>query len=145
MKRPFLGFGVVVLVSLALVWALHAQERNTRDTSPGQPTAEAPGAEDQIAFTFADEAQMQVFAQLWQQRQVMMTRMAVLQSYFQQEQSGLSQLNQQLLAQYNLDVMKNYRLDPDRKVLLELPTPPAEQTAQASPASAPIQPSSSQQ
>ena len=121
MKRSLLWLVGAGIASVALVLALEAQEQKT-----GNPPTPSPApAEGKAVFTFADEAQMQQFAQLWQQRQAILTRMAVLKSYWDQEQPTLAQLDQQLLTQYNLDVNKNYSLDPDRRVLLEQPTPPA--------------------
>ena len=116
MKRAMLwtiGAGVTGVV---LMLALRAQE---------QPGGKAESAKDaaapaeKIAFTFSDDQKMQEFAQLWQQRQVVLTRMAVLQNYWNVEQGGLNETNKQLLEKFNLDVDKNYTLDTDHKVLVE--------------------------
>lgn len=79
---------------------------------------------------------MKGFAQLWQQRQAVITRMAVLQAYWNQEQPALQESNTQLLSTYNLDVNKNYTLDAARKVLVEqeATTPPPAELGQQAPA-----------
>ena len=112
---------------------------------PGMMTqaATAPAAGETIIHTFQDEATMREFAKLWQQRQAILTRMAVLQAYWTQEEPGLGQVNQQLLSQYHLDVNKNYTLDTERKVLIELPAPPAKSpptSGQPGPGGQPVQP-----
>jgi len=116
MKRATLWTIGAGVAGVALMLALRAQE---------QPGGKAESAKDaaapaeKIAFTFSDDQKMQEFAQLWQQRQVVLTRMAVLQSYWNVEQGGLNETNKQLLEKFNLDVNKNYTLDTDRKVLVE--------------------------
>ncbi len=120
------------LTGAALMLVLQAQERQTGAPASAQKPAATPSAasgSEKIAFTFPDEDQMRQFAQLWQQRQATLTKMAVLQDYFTQEQTALADQNKQLLSTYNLDVSKNYTLDTDRKVLVEREAPP-EQPAQ---------------
>ena len=136
MKRIMLWVVGVAVAGGALVWALQAQEQQANPTAPqatpAAPAAGAPAAgPETIAFTFADDAQMQQFAQTWGQRQGVLTRMAVLQAYWNQEQAGLTQLNQELLSKYNLDVNKNYTLDTNRKALVEQPLTPEQVAAQA--------------
>ena len=129
MKRAawwLIGIGVA---SLSLVVALQAQEqqKDKKDAAADEKK------EEKIAFTFKDDDQVKEFAQLWQQRQGVLTRMAVLQDYWNFEQVGMNEANKQMLEKYNLDVNKNYTLDTDRKVLLEREAvpPPAEQIGQA--------------
>jgi hypothetical protein len=113
--------------------ALRAQEQQAKPGAAVAPAAStaapaAPG-EEKVAFTFTDNAQVQQFAQLWQQRQAVLAKMAVLQSYWREEQANLGTVNQELLTRYNIDVNKNYTFDPNRKVLIEKeaqPQPPAE-------------------
>lgn len=133
MKRATLWIVGAGVVSVALMLALRAQEQQAQ--APAPEGVSVTPAEERAAFTFTDEAQMQQFAQLWQQRQGMITRMAVLQAYFSQEQASLAQVNQLLLSQYNLDVTKNYTLDPQRKVLIEREAAPEQplQVGQAQP------------
>lgn len=136
MKRLILWGGAIAIIGGVMVWALQAQEQQQANPPAQQPaaTAEAPAAPagpETIAFTFADDAQMQQFAQVWGQRQGVLTRMTVLQAYWNQEQTGLTQLNQELLSKFNLDVNKNYTLDTDRKVLVEQPLTPEQVAAQA--------------
>lgn len=134
MKRLILWAAGIAIVGGVMVWALQAQEQQAnppaQQAAPTQAPAAAAGPET-IAFTFTDETQMQQFAQVWGQRQGVLTRMAVLQAYWNQEQTGLTQLNQELLSKFNLDVNKNYTLDTDRKVLVEQPLTPEQVAAQA--------------
>ncbi len=144
------------LTSVLCMLALQAQERRASNPPPAksaaapkdkgaqaptQPVAASPSASaEKVAFTFADEAQMQEFGKIWQQRQIMMTRMAVLRSYWDQEQAAVAQINQGLLSKYSLDVNKNYNLDTKRRALIEQPAtatqvPPM--SSDAAPASAP--------
>ena len=130
MKRNLLwGIGAIA-ASAMLVTILRAEDKVApKPGSASMPMAQPAGAnaskdsKDKIAFTFKDEPQMREFATMWQQRQVILARMAVLQNYWNQEQGNLSEINQKFLSQYNLDVNKNYALDPDRKVLLERELP----------------------
>ena len=136
MKRVTLWVVGAGVASVALMIALRAQEQAAKPISasnpPGPSSAPAaPVGPEVVAFTFTDDTQMNQFAQLWQQRQAALTRMAVLQSYWSQEQGILAQMNQQLLSQFNLDVNKNYTLDADRKVLVEQPLTPEQQAAAA--------------
>ena len=148
MKRQGLWLSLVGvgIVGTALMVTLQAQERQnspaaktqpqTSDKSqpapakaPSSPSAatQAPGASSQpekVAFTFTDDAQIQQFAQMWQQRQMTLTRMAVLQDYFNKEQESLTKMNGEFSSKYNLDVNKNYTLDAQRKALVERETPP---------------------
>lgn len=128
MKRAMLWLVGAGLVSVTLVMALQAQERQAK-----KDAAADEKKEEKIAFTFKDDDQVKEFAQLWQQRQGVLTRMAVLQDYWNFEQAGMNEANKQMLEKYNLDVSKNYTLDTDRKVLLEREAvpPPAEQIGQA--------------
>lgn len=124
MKRPTIGIVGAVIASVALVIALQAQERQVRQSTPSQTPAAtqdspAPQENGKVVFTFSDDEQMEQFAQLWQQRQAAITRLAVLQAYANQEQSTVRRINDELLAQYNLDVNKEYALDPDERVLVE--------------------------
>jgi len=108
------------------------------DTKPGAPKTGQAGAsaEGKVAFSFSDDAKLEQFARLWQQRQRSVLRMTVLQSYWNEEQQALEELNKQFAADYNLDLKKNYRFDPDRKAIIELETPPAP-AAGSSPAASP--------
>ena len=133
MKRVALWVVGAGVTSVALMLALRAQEQQAGKaaTTPSQAvtaSATAPGSE-KIAFTFADDTQLQQFAQLWQQRQAVLAKMAVLQSYWREEQGNLGKVSQELLSRYNIDVNKNYQFDPTRKVLIEreaVAQPPAD-------------------
>jgi hypothetical protein len=98
-----------------------SQPGGSQDTSP----------EGRVAYTFKDDAQLEQFAKLWQQRQRSVLRMTVLQSYWNEEQQALEVLNEQFAKEYNLDLKKNYRFDPDRKVLVEVE--PSDASAAATP------------
>ena len=131
MKRTALWIVGAGVAGLALMLALRAQEQQGQTTQ-----APDPAQPEKIAFTFTDEEQMKEFAKVWQQRQAVITRMAVLQAYWNQEQPNLQESNTQLLSKYNLDVNKNYTLDAVRKVLVEqeATTPPPTELNQQTPA-----------
>ena len=137
MKRAVLWIVGVGIVGVGLMLALRAQEQAQAPSQAQQPPATAQ--QEKVAFTFTDDAQMQTFAQFWQQRQVVLTRMAVLQAYWNEEQALLAKVNQQLLSTYHLDPNKQYTLDAGRKVLIERETPP-EQPPPLGPAPASAQP-----
>jgi len=113
MNRSWIGLLGAVLVGTALVAGLRAQERQALRAL--RQAAEGPG---RVVFTFADDAQLRAFAQLWNQRERALARLGTLQEYWAQEQRDLAQLSQRL-ADYHVDTTKSYVLDPDRKVLLE--------------------------
>lgn len=151
MKRVITwGAGVWCLVGLlTALWQLRdgnvaTAVAQTAEESTASPPAPAAPADGTIVHRFADEASLQAFAKLWQRRQAALTRMAVLQAYWDQEQPGLNQVNQQLLAEYQLDVKKSYRLDTEQRVLLELPTPAQPVPAISSPSSPETPPTGSQ-
>ena len=130
MKRTVLSLVGLGLGSVALMLALQAQEHRR-----GRPVAQAQ--QGRTVFTFSDDAQMQEFARLWNQREGVLARIAVLQRYWNQEQSELAVFNQQLLSQYHVDANHSYSLDTDRKALIEhaltpdSPTPPPSGPAHA--------------
>ena len=127
MKRAALWVVGAGVTSVALMFALRAQEQQIKPSSTAAATvapATAPKGPEKVAFTFADDTQLQQFGQLWQQRQASVAKMAVLQSYFKEEQANLGRVNQELLSRYNIDVNKNYTFDAACKVLLEQATPP---------------------
>ena len=137
MKQSLWGVIAAAGASVVVVVALQAQEHRLAKTPPppvAQPAKEAKEAKEEgtAVFTFPDDATMQAFATLWQQRQVLLTKAAVLQDYWKQEQANLAHINQQLLTDYHLDVKNNYTLDRDKRVLIErAPSaePPAPDTA----------------
>lgn len=155
MKRilPWIvGLGAVGAIA---VLAGRGQGRPITTPVPQPPAQQAttpaasvvPPGEEKIVYTFSDDAKIQEFAGLWQQRQATLLRQTVLQAYLNQEQANVTQLNDQLAADYQVDVTKNYFLDGQRKALLERPIPPtppaptelpAEQATQ--PAEAPATP-----
>ena len=139
MKRAALWILGAGIAGVGLMLALRAQERQAGTPSP-TPASSATPSEDKVAFTFPDDEQLKQFAQLWQARQGVLTRMAVLQDYWTLEQNGLGEANKQLLEKYQLDVNKNYTLDTDRKVLLERPAPPDQPSAQLGQAQPQTQP-----
>ena len=124
MKRLLLWSIGIGIASGALMVALWAQERQAQPPTPQAPSGPPATQADKVIFTFKDDAQIEEFTQLWQQHRSLLTRLAVLQAYWSEEQASLAQLNQQLLAKYNLDLNKSYRLDANRKALIEQETPP---------------------
>ena len=111
------------------------------DAAPveGQLAAATPGAEEgTVVHTFADEQELQAFGNLWQQRQGSGVRLAVLKSFWDEEDADLTKLNSTLTETYTLDVTKNYTLDAQRRVIIERPavaTPPVVEALPASPPS----------
>ena len=80
---------------------------------------------------------MQAFAQLWQQRQSSLVRMAVLKSYWESEKDLQSKLDAKLVADYQMDASKQYTLDERRRALIELETPPPAAPAPTAPPATP--------
>lgn len=124
MKR--MAVWIVALGTLSLVLALgcEAKERKPKaNKQPPAPVVQEPPAAPPV-FSFTAEEEMQQFAKLWQQRQAAITRMSVLQAYWNDEQRGVEKVTQELATKYNLDPAKTYTLDIPRKALVEVPTPP---------------------
>ena len=149
MRRTALWLAVVGLASLTVVVTLQAKERKEKNQAAPAPQAVQP-PQPPPAFTFTTDEEMQEFAKLWQQRQVALSKMAVLQSYWTQEQDAVQRVTKELASRYRLDATKTYTLDVPRKALIEVErkepvAPPAEhpQLGQA-PAAAPAVSSSTQ-
>ena len=90
-----------------------------------------PTGAEKVVFTFDDEAKLKEFTALWDRRRAGILRMTVLQSYWNEEQATLAQLNKKLETDYKLDFNKDYYLDQNRRVIIEratpqTPPPPAE-------------------
>jgi hypothetical protein len=114
------------------------------DAAPaeGQPAPAAPAEAETgtIVHTFATDEELQAFGNLWQQRQGSGVRLAVLKSFWDEENAELSKLNTTLSETYQLDVTKNYTLDAQRRVIIERPeaaVPPDANIPPAQPAPAP--------
>ena len=130
MKRTALWVLVLCLGSAGVVFALRTQERQiakapaaaATPTPPTKAASEPPPGKS--VHTFADEKEMEQFAQVWRQRQAAMLRSDVLGSYLKQEQQTLNQINEELLSKYSLDVSKAYTLDTEHKTLIEREGPP---------------------
>ncbi len=116
MKRS-LGLGFAgVSVSVLVLWTpmlvtLEAKEpaSKVKAVAPAAsstivPTKPGP---EKVAYTFPDEAKIQEFTKLWQQRQASVLRMTVLQSYWNEEQTALAELNNKLTSEYKVDTSKN--------------------------------------
>ena len=126
MKRTALWVVGLCVASAGVVFALRAQERQIAKASavaaaaapaPAKTPAQPPTGK--TVHTFADQTEMEQFAQVWRQRQAALARSAVLESYLAQEQQTLKQINEELMSKYSLDVNKAYTLDAEHKVLLE--------------------------
>ena len=120
--------GLVVWQTLAGLGVISAEAAKKKaDAQPAalseKPAGQENAAPEKIAYTFDDEAKMKEFTHLWQQRQTVLLRMTVLQSYWNEEQAALAKLNNQLATTYHLDATKNYSLDPTRRVLIERESP----------------------
>ncbi len=114
--------GVTLISGVSVVSAKDAKKDKPAESAP---TATPAKPAEKIAYTFADQAKVDGFAKLWQQRQATVLRMTVLKSYFLEEEETLRKLNDQFAKDYNLDVAKNYKFDSERKVILEIDAPAA--------------------
>ena len=136
--------GIAMVLGLGGPWSSTALAEAAKKEQAEKKTeaAPAPKAEEKVAFTFENNAKMEEFTKLWQQRQGMIVRMTVLQAYWNEEQAGLAQLNNKLTADYKLDATKNYSLDAKRRVLIEREAAPVSlpgaNTASATPPAATI-------
>ena len=122
------GIGGLAATADAKQTSQPAASAKSADSSQG--AAQKVG-DEKVVFTFDDEAKMSEFTKLWQQRQAIILRMAVLQAYWNQEQPTLTKLNEKITADYKLDVKKNYSLDVKKRSLIELPSPPAPEPSAA--------------
>jgi hypothetical protein len=132
-------------------------ERRVILERPGAPGDDAPatppaaGAEEKAVYTFPDQAAMESFAQLWQQRQSVIVRMAVLKAYWDSEKQALTDVDQAFMTQYHMDMTKQYTLDDKRRVLIERPAPapsattPATQPGASAPQATPAAPAQTPQ
>ena len=140
MKR--IGWVIAVGGAVIVTWALWngqapvpsaTAETAAQSTAPAaSATPVAPKAE-KIIFTFEDQAKMDDFTKLWDSRRAVILRMTVLQSYWNEEQATLAQLNQKLETDYKMNFNKDYYLDRERRAIVEretqpapVPSPPAE-------------------
>jgi hypothetical protein len=125
------GIGVV----LVLILRGQGQEATTaiaesakKQAAPPQAAVPEPQAgSEKIVYTFEDDAKVQEFARLWQQRQGIVMRMSMLQAYWNQEQATLVTLNEQLAAEYKVDAAKSYALDTQRRVITERAAAPTQE------------------
>lgn len=128
MKRAFRALLGAVGISLVMVMAGQgtgiAEAAKKKQKEAAKPAA--PAVQEKVVHTFEDEAKMQEFAGLWQQRQGILLRLGVLQAYANQEQAALTQINEALVKEYNLEASKNYSLDTERKALVEREAPAAD-------------------
>src|SRR3989338_4982474 len=98
--------------------------------APAVPAPQGAGAPEggKVVHTFDDEATVQAFAAMWQQRHDGLLRLGLLEGYWNDEQALLGQLNRQLSDQYSLDLAdaaKSYLLDTDTRAITERAEPPA--------------------
>ena len=108
-------------VALAAAKEKAAKANAAPTTQAGTEPAKAK--EEKVVYTFADQAKVDEFTKLWQQRQGVVLRMTVLQAYMSQEQAAFTGLNKKLTTDYKLDPAKNYFLDSKRRVLIEHEAP----------------------
>ena len=146
MKHSLALRGAAGLVGLLLVagWSWGKKEEtvvaDAKSTTQARPAASTPAAasvapgamkdgKENIVHTFANDDEVKTFANEWQQRQGIITRMAVLRAYWSEEQSRLGEMDKQLSSTYKIDLKKRHVLSPERKVLLEMePLPEAQNT-----------------
>ena len=101
---------------------------------PAQPASAAQAEKEKIVYTFENDEKMKEFETLWRKRQAVIVRMTVLQSYWNDEQGGLVELNNKLTTDYKVDIKKNYSLDTQHRVLIEREETPQSTEAPATPA-----------
>jgi len=121
------GVGLVVMghgLNPHAMTASAAQAKESAPTAKVSPSGVDQTGKEKIVYTFSDDAKMSEFTNLWRQRQAVILRMTVLQSYWNEEQTVLKQLNEKFTTDYKLDVAKNYVLDDKRRVLIERELPP---------------------
>ena len=152
MKRPWrrvLGVGGLALTLAGFVQgfprdtttALAAWGKKKPQTAKPEPAPAATTAplaapevgQGEVVHTFEDEAKLQEFKKLWEQRQAVILRMTVLKAYWDNEQTTRAKLNDLFAKEYNLDASKDYVLDTKRNVLLERKAPPEPPTSAAAP------------
>ena len=139
MKRVGFWFnGLGVMTALILYGCGQGAVKAQGEPDPAEEdqaaTETAPGAE-RVVHSFSDDAQLQAFANLWQQRQGVTVRLTVLRAYVSEEESALTQLNNIMHDDYSIDPLKEYLLDTERRVILEVerPAPAEEPPADAGP------------
>ena len=153
MKRAIAwGMGLGLTGAALVVWlsgqnrpsATAVAEPASSQAASAQPAQSAKPASggapaEKLVYTFENEEKMKEFETLWRKRQAAIVRMTVLQSYWNEEQAGLVELNNKLTTSYQVDITKNYSLDTQRRVLIEReeapqpPEAPVAPTAKASP------------
>jgi hypothetical protein len=136
---------LMLIVSFALMgfWGKKEEKKPVQEAAPASAAAApAPQAQGQseavpavgekiqvadqtgtVVYKFADDNDMRTFAELWQQRRGLMTRMAVLRAYLSEEQVRLEELDNQFESDYSVDTTKKFVLDSDRGLLVELDQP----------------------
>ncbi len=119
-----LRVGLLGCVGLLCAFSWGKKDKAAPEATPAASAVVAPSASETVVHTFASDDELREFAKLWQQRQAIVTRMAVLQSYWNSEQATLAELNNTLAQRYSIDVAKNYFLDGQRRVLVEREAPP---------------------
>ena len=125
-------------VALAVTFYVRGSQARPKEPpkAPVTHAAAAPAASpaEKIAYTFPDEAKVREFTELWQKRQSVAVRMAVLKDYWTGEEASITTFNKDLQSHYDFDPAKNYSLDTQKRVLTERKAPeaaakPADQAA----------------
>lgn len=141
MTQASRGMMAVVIGLVVVPGAAAAEELSAAPAEP-VPAASMQAGAGNVVYTFADEASLNEFQELWRQRQGLLLRMSVLEAYWDEGQAALAELDRQLASRYQLDLMKNYVYDSERKAIVEQASvPPASLGAPLAPELA--QPSSS--
>ncbi len=129
MKRAIpwvVGLGAIALAVTFYVRGSQARPK-APPKAPAAPAAAAPAASpaEKIAYTFPNEEKMRAFTELWQKRQSVAVRMAVLKDYWTGEEASITTFNKDLQSHYDFDPAKNYSLDTQKRVLTERKAPEA--------------------
>ena len=91
----------------------------------GIPALRERGAEEGSAgpkavHTFTDQADLDNFKQVIQTKQMILTRIGVLQDYLTREKSNLEGINAQLYLKFKMEPYKQYNLDEEKMSLTEM-------------------------
>ncbi len=115
----------------------------TQDQTAAGETGQ-PGPDGKAVYTFAEEGAMREFVARWQQRENLLSRlqvletywsaeeaapggkdtavrMTMLQGYWEREQGRLAQVNEALVTAYHINLAKSYTLDVRQHILIQRP------------------------
>lgn len=116
------GVGLFVMAGVGVLGVAEAAKKKEKAAEKPPVQAEAPAPDEgKVVYTFENEDKLKEFAKLWHERQMVVVRMSVLRSYWDEEQAALAGLNNQFATDYKLDTTKNYTFDAKRRAIIERP------------------------